>query len=176
MKPISVLLLILGVLTAGCSATGDQLPSAKKETTGAKNVNLTKAKCPVMGGDVDEETLTNYKGAKLYFCCPPCSGVFKNNIAKYAVKANEQLVVTGQAKQRSCPISGEPVEAGAPALVVDGIKVLVGSETDLKELRTLDAARQREQVFGDKNFAKAFVVKGAASNAGASYTASTRQE
>lgn len=65
-----------------------------------------KALCPVTGEPASKSVSTDYQGAKVYFCCPGCIAPFNKDTAKYAAKANLQLVVTGQAKQVACPLTG----------------------------------------------------------------------
>jgi YHS domain-containing protein len=42
--------------------------------------------CPVMGGAVNKNASTEYKGKKVYFCCPGCKPAFEKNPEKYLVK------------------------------------------------------------------------------------------
>lgn len=39
--------------------------------------------CPVMGGAVDKEIFTDYKGKRVYFCCPGCIDEFNKDPEKY---------------------------------------------------------------------------------------------
>ncbi|MCA9253064.1 MAG: efflux RND transporter periplasmic adaptor subunit [Phycisphaerales bacterium] len=32
----------------------------------------TQTTCPIMGGEIDPEVYTDYRGVRIYFCCPPC--------------------------------------------------------------------------------------------------------
>jgi YHS domain-containing protein len=163
MKRIDVLMLILAVLMAGCSgrtnAAGEGAQASKGKKV-AKRAPVPLVKCPVMGGGVDKQLVTEYKGAKLYFCCPPCIARFTKDPTKYATEANEQLVATGQAKQAKCPLSGDPIDATSPKFVVDGITVSVARAAFLKELEELVEQEQRERLFNDEAFARAFVIKG----------------
>lgn len=52
-------------------------------------------KCPVSGKKAIEAQAVDYKGGKVYFCCPGCPPAFKKDTAKFAAKANHQLVGTG---------------------------------------------------------------------------------
>src|SRR5262245_21280626 len=72
-------------------------------------VKLDGVKCPVSGKPVKADKTVDYKGAKVYFCCENCPKSF--NAEKHGTKANYQLVQTGQAKQKACPISGEKIDA-----------------------------------------------------------------
>ncbi len=42
--------------------------------------------CPVMGGEINKEHFTVYKGKKVYFCCPGCEPEFLKNPEKYIDK------------------------------------------------------------------------------------------
>jgi YHS domain-containing protein len=43
-------------------------------------------KCPVMGGDIDKNVYTDYKGRRVYFCCTSCKAKFKEDPEKYLKK------------------------------------------------------------------------------------------
>ena len=43
-------------------------------------------KCPVMGGDIDKEVFTDYKGRRVYFCCAGCEKKFAEDPEKYLEK------------------------------------------------------------------------------------------
>lgn len=42
--------------------------------------------CPVMGGAINKDYYTVYKGKKVYFCCPGCEAEFLKSPEKYLVK------------------------------------------------------------------------------------------
>ena len=42
--------------------------------------------CPVMGGAINKDIFTEYKGKKVYFCCPSCKGLFEKEPEKYLAK------------------------------------------------------------------------------------------
>jgi len=39
--------------------------------------------CPVMGGPINKDIFIEYRGKKVYFCCPGCEGRFRENPEKY---------------------------------------------------------------------------------------------
>jgi YHS domain-containing protein len=82
----------------------------------------SKAKCPVSGKPAKADVTADYLGKKVQFCCEGCPSEFKANTAKYAAKANAQLVATGEAVQVGCPFSGGPVNP-ATKIDVDGAEV-----------------------------------------------------
>lgn len=111
-KPI----LMVGILTAivaiivGCEKTDSQKTSAPStsvapaETTSpapapaktaapapapAKAVVAAEPEqkiCPVMGGAIDKQCSTTYKGKTVYFCCPMCKPEFEKDPEKYVAK------------------------------------------------------------------------------------------
>ncbi|HET6422514.1 MAG TPA: YHS domain-containing protein [Planctomycetaceae bacterium] len=115
-------------------------------------------KCPVAGTPIKADKFTEYKGGKVNFCCDNCKGKFTADPAKYAVAANLQLAQTGQAKQEKCPISGAALDA-TKTTEVAGVKVTFCCEKcQGKVAGEKDAAKQKELVFSDTAFDKAFKV------------------
>ncbi|MDY6932759.1 MAG: YHS domain-containing protein [Spirochaetota bacterium] len=43
-------------------------------------------KCPVMGGNIDKNSYQDYKGKRVYFCCPACKEKFDKDPDKYMKK------------------------------------------------------------------------------------------
>ncbi|MFH1882378.1 MAG: YHS domain-containing protein [Planctomycetota bacterium] len=42
--------------------------------------------CPIMGSPINKALFTEYKGKKVYFCCPDCQPEFEKNPEKYVAK------------------------------------------------------------------------------------------
>jgi len=42
--------------------------------------------CPVMAGTINKEIYTEYKGKKVYFCCPGCKEKFEEAPEQYIAK------------------------------------------------------------------------------------------
>jgi hypothetical protein len=76
------------------------------------------AKCPVSGRGCNPEKTTDFAGGKVWFCCGSCAGAFEKESGKFAAKAHQQMVSTGQLVQKGCPFSGGPVK--------DGTKIMIG--------------------------------------------------
>jgi YHS domain-containing protein len=123
----------------------------------ADKVNLEKAKCPISGKECVEESGVDYKGAKVYFCCTNCPKAFAKDKAKYAAKANMQLVATGQAKEVKCPLAGKPLNPETK-ISVDGVDVCFCCNSCKGSVTKLEGDEQIEKVFGDKAFEKGFEV------------------
>lgn len=79
-------------------------------------------KCPVSNQPVKAEHTAEFNGGKVAFCCPNCPKAFNANGAKFASKANLQLVQSGQLKQVACPLTGKPCAAGK-SVAVAGVEI-----------------------------------------------------
>ena len=117
-----------------------------------------KANCPVSGKAASESTCVDYKGAKVYLCCPNCEAPFKKDTAKFAAKANQQLVGTKQAKQVKCPFTGGKLNAET-AIDVGGVKVCFCCNNCKGKVTKASADEQVQLVFNDEAFAKGFEIK-----------------
>ena len=120
--------------------------------------DLSNAKCPISGKDVDEDASIEYKDSDLYFCCNGCPKAFQKDTAKFATKANQQLVVTGQAVQEKCPISGGKTKDGT-ALAVGGVEVSFCCKNCRKKVDGESGDAQLDLVFGETAFGKGFVIE-----------------
>ena len=143
MKSRILLGLIMACLTAVATAYA------------ADEVKLDGIKCVVSGKAVVADKTVDYKGAKVYFCCPNCPKAFTADTAKFAAKANHQLVATKQAKQTACPFSGEDVD---PATKIKVAGTEVGFCCDMCKGKAEASKDQVELIFNDKAFEKGFKV------------------
>jgi YHS domain-containing protein len=117
-----------------------------------------KATCPVSGKPALEDKTVEYKGAKVYFCCENCPKAFAKDTAKFATKANQQLVATGQATEVKCPLSGAKLNPET-AVDVGGTKVTFCCNNCKGKVEAAKGDAQAELVFSDAAFAKGFEVK-----------------
>ncbi len=151
-----------GVTLALCAAflaAGSVLTVADDQEHGATCCSKSECalKCPVSGGAISKEAALDYKGGKVCFCCPGCIPKFKEDAAKYAAKANQQLVLSGQFKQTACPLSGGKVNPDVK-LKVCGIEVGFCCKGCEGKVKSASAEKQCEMVFV-KGFDKAFALK-----------------
>ena len=51
-----------------------------------KDDSIVQKICPVMGGAINKDIFTVYKGQKVYFCCPGCKPEFEKEPEKYLAK------------------------------------------------------------------------------------------
>src|ERR1700679_3968327 len=77
----------------------------------AQGADAPALKCPVSGQPASKDHALAYKKGEVYFCCDNCPTKFKENTKKFAAKANEQLVVSGQYKEVKCPFTGGALNA-----------------------------------------------------------------
>lgn len=118
---------------------------------------LEGVKCPVSGKPINKDATVDYKGGKVYFCCPNCPKAFAGNTKKFAAKANQQLYQTGQAKLTKCPITGKKLNP-ATKISVAGTDVCFCCNGCKGKVSKAEGAAQLELVFGDKAFKKGFTV------------------
>lgn len=112
--------------------------------------------CPVSGKKATKVSV-EYHGGEVYFCCKNCLKAFQADSKKFSVKANEQLIKTGQASQEKCPISGGKMKQGT-ALDVDGIPVAFCCKNCRKKVDQATGDEKLALVFGDDAFKKGFAV------------------
>jgi len=84
----AVCVMLLGLMIfGGCKKKTEPVtpssPNAAQETVSAVIEQTT---CPVLGGAINKDIFTEYKGKKVYFCCPSCKGEFEKNPEKYVSK------------------------------------------------------------------------------------------
>lgn len=116
------------------------------------------AKCVVAGDQAaKQDKAADYKGGKVYFCCDGCKGKFEKDPAKFAVKANAQLISTGQAKQIKCPIAGTPCKEDK-FTTVSGVKVHFCCDGCKGKVEKAEGDKKAELVFSDEAFKKGFEV------------------
>ena len=115
-------------------------------------------KCPVSGKPIDKEHHVAYKGAKVYFCCPNCPKAFEKDTAKFATKANLQLVQTEQAVEKKCPLTGRPLNK-EQMVSIEGVDVQFCCMNCKGKVADMEKDKQLEAVFADKAFDKAYEVK-----------------
>ena len=123
-----------------------------------KEINLEGVKC-VMKPDAPAKAANavDYKGGKVFFCCAGCVGKFDPKNEKAATMANHQLVVTKQAKQANCPLSGGPCKTEFTTKV-GGVDVYFCCSNCQGKVAKTEGEAQIAMVFGDKAFEKAYKV------------------
>ena len=139
---------IVALLVAGFAASALFAAEATK-------VDFKKIMCPISGKPVKESATADYKDHKVFLCCEGCPSAFKKDTAKYAAKANKQLVDTKQYKQAACPFSGKPAKDGVTAKVGE-LAVGMCCNGCKGKVDKAEADAKLAMVFSDKAFAKGF--------------------
>lgn len=130
------------------------LPALLVASAFAADVKLDGIKCLIAGGKpAKAEHSADYKGGKVFFCCPNCPKAFAADTAKFATKANHQLVATGQAKQTKCPLSGGPCKQDK-FVEVAGAKVYFCCENCQGKAAKASGDDQVNLLFSDAAFEK----------------------
>lgn len=120
----------------------------------AADVKLDGVKCilnPKAAAKADKTA--EYKGGSVFFCCDNCPKAFAKDPKKHATVANHQLVATGQAKQKACPLSGGDLNP-ATKTQIGGVDVSFCCEKCQAKAKEGGV----ETVFNDKAFDQAFKV------------------
>jgi hypothetical protein len=114
------------------------------------------AKCPVSGKGCNPEKSVAFDGGKVWFCCGNCENAFKGDSAKFAAKAHQQMVSTGQLMQKGCPFSGGAVKPGTQ-LDIGGAEVGFCCNNCKGKVEKATGDQQVDLVFGsiEKGFAPA---------------------
>jgi hypothetical protein len=119
----------------------------------ADEIKLDGVKCFVNPkADAKAANSVEHKGGKVFFCCMNCPKAFAADKAKFAARANHQLVATAQAKQEKCPFSGEDIDANTK-IAVGGASVAFCC--DMCKAKANESKEQIELIFNDKAFEKA---------------------
>ncbi|MCA9267999.1 MAG: hypothetical protein KDA41_05985 [Planctomycetales bacterium] len=143
-----LLMVMLGVAGLAFSVA---LSAADK----AKEDPLAGVTCPLSGKAVKADAKAAYKDGEVYFCCENCPKAFAANTAKFASKANMQLVSTGQYKQKACPLTGRDLN---PEMTVDvgSSKVTLCCGGCKGKASKLEGDALVDCLFNDKSFEKGF--------------------
>jgi YHS domain-containing protein len=80
-----VSMIVLAIVTiSGCKEKTEPEEIAQAEKIVAEAIE--QKTCPVMEGAINKELFTEYKGKKVYFCCPGCKEKFLEEPEKYISK------------------------------------------------------------------------------------------
>lgn len=75
---------LLLIALQGCRKKSQPVPAPPAKEIAPASVEQTI--CPVMGGAIDKNIFTEYKGKKVYFCCLGCKDTFEKEPEKYLDK------------------------------------------------------------------------------------------
>jgi hypothetical protein len=128
-------------------------------TVVAGDVDLKGVKCVVIPKAAKISKSADYRDGKVYFCCGNCAGKFAANQKRYAIKANHQLVASGQYEQIGCPMSGGKLNPSTTIKVAGVDVAFCCNGCKGKVESAADDADKLKMVFADKAFEKAFKKK-----------------
>jgi YHS domain-containing protein len=91
MSLLAGLLAVGMVFSYGCKESGEgheghEHAAVAEEAESKVVAPAEQTTCPVMGGAIDKNLFTEYKGKKVYFCCPECKAKFEAEPEKYIAK------------------------------------------------------------------------------------------
>ena len=139
------------VLLALCAAT-----AVGQDLVGVKCVNCGEKQAVA-------ELSVDYKDGKVYFCSEDCLADFQQAMKQkedpLSIKANHQLVLSGQYEQVRCPIVGKELDSSVSTQVA-GIKIRFCCEDCQATVEeAVDLPAKAELVFSESAFARAFAPK-----------------
>ena len=143
---------LVGVFVLSLFATA-QGQDAKKTDDPLQGVKC----CMMEKNNVKKEQSASYHDAMVYFCCPKCKAAFEKDSAKFAVKANQQLVQTKQFVQKVCPISGEKVDQAQTVKIGETEVQFCCDKCVAKVNAASDDEAKAKMIFSNEAFEKAFV-------------------
>lgn len=116
MKKISTqfLTLLFAMLFVSCTQGGtdkhDHSKHKHSENKATSEANLkAQEKCPIKGGKIDKDVYSDYKGHRIYYCCPGCDKTFLKNPDKYISQMKADGVSPAKL-QSECPVSGDEID------------------------------------------------------------------
>jgi hypothetical protein len=75
------ILLVGALILDGCKKKSE--PAVPAESTEVASEAIEQTTCPVMTGAINKDIFTEYKGKKVYFCCPGCKEQFEKEPEEY---------------------------------------------------------------------------------------------
>lgn len=136
----------------------DEGSKPKKGTSSEDKEAKFTATCPVSGSSAKKDQTVAYKDKEVYFCCEKCKAAYEAEPAKFATKANFQLVQTKQFKQTACPLSGGKTNKEQSAKI-EGVKVAFCCDKCKGAVESASKDEQLAKVFAEEVFTKAFAAK-----------------
>jgi YHS domain-containing protein len=146
-------LLLLATLVLGLGTWASSMRGEDRAQGGLQ------AWCVVTNHPINRAISADYRGGKVYFCSEECRQKFLAEPNRYAVRANYQLAITGQARQVGCPFTGKPLNPQIAPMEVGGLSVGFCCRACQQTVAVADYQTRIELVFGDAAFGKGYVVQ-----------------
>lgn len=101
-------------IRAGGEEGDREVDEGRPEAASPGEADAVQINCPVMGGRIDRDVYVEYRGVKVYFCCPGCDERFLNDPEKYLPNLPEGVrrrIEAGEPRAGdSAPTSRQPEE------------------------------------------------------------------
>ncbi len=121
---------------------------------------LAGIKCIVSGeNNAVTEHAAKHLDGKVFFCCNHCKTKFENDPEDYLVKANHQLVLTGQYVQTMCPITGLDIVEGSEIKLCGTVVGFCCNRCKGSLQSAVSAKAQAELIFTASAFSKGYTRK-----------------
>jgi YHS domain-containing protein len=88
----AILALILALALAG-AGWGGEPTAGLLDKPGPLQIGKQQVACPVQGGKINKDLYVDYQGQRIYFCCPACIPIFKQNPEAYLKKMEREGVL-----------------------------------------------------------------------------------
>ena len=80
-------------IAAGCSSEKKSAQQTQKAQLAQAAESAAQTVCPVMGGKINKDVYVDYRGKRVYFCCPGCEKKFLEDPEKYIQQMEAEGVV-----------------------------------------------------------------------------------
>ena len=97
---LKLLVLFIGSMVLATGAIGAEGHKMSGHKAGITKTKTAQKNCPVMGGKINPKLYYQYKGQKIYVCCPGCIATIKKNPEMYLKKVQKEIAA---AKKKVAP-------------------------------------------------------------------------
>ena len=77
---------------------GQSTPAPAPPVAATEIAKKPQTLCPVMGKKIDKTVYFDYQGQRVYFCCPPCIDIFREDPGEYLKKLEAEREAAGRGK------------------------------------------------------------------------------
>jgi hypothetical protein len=118
LRSITAFLAVLRLACGSVSHAQESRPAALAVTLPTfQNVN-----CPIMGKPTSTTLFVDTPMGRIYTCCPPCNAKIRRDPATAHKAAYPKIT---KLENKTCPITGKAIPAGAPTVVLQGYEFSV---------------------------------------------------
>jgi hypothetical protein len=133
-----VSVVLVSIITMGVAAQ-DPKPAPDGATPAATATDLAVSvpafanpNCPIMGGPAKQGLFVDTDYGRIYMCCKGCTKKIQADPEAAWRKAYPKIT---KLDNKTCPVTGAPIEKGAPTISLQGYEVSLGSKECIKEAR-----------------------------------------